>query len=174
MMHRVFNVWLVTILACGPLLCGCSGDAGVGGADQVPVHEVSGQITLNGAPVPGAQVSFSPKDGQPPALGRTDTDGRYTLTTYEAGDGAAAGSFVVLVTKSGAGAGSSGGPTSHDAYVASGQNANAMHAAAQKGQGAAADSGSLLPEKYSNIGASPLNVTVPADDPNAYNFDLQP
>lgn len=75
--------------------------AGCGGADegQKPVYVVSGKILLAGAPVPKASVIFSPNDGQPVAYGTTEADGTFQLTTYDYHDGAAAGKFDVLVSK---------------------------------------------------------------------------
>jgi hypothetical protein len=75
---------------------GCCGGA-VGDGNREPVYRTSGKITLDGAPVADATVTFSPKGGGPPAPGRTNANGEYKLT---AEDGATACDFVVLVVKS--------------------------------------------------------------------------
>jgi len=66
---------------------------------------VSGVVTLDGKPVEGASVSFTPvaeKDGGVGgSYGKTDAEGRYTLRTV-AGDrtGAAVGKHKVTITLS--------------------------------------------------------------------------
>ena len=79
------------------LLTGC-GDKGVAG--RPPVYPVSGQVLYQGKPLEGAFVSFTPTEGGTHgASGRTDADGRFTLTTFDSGDGAPAGRYRVTVTK---------------------------------------------------------------------------
>ena len=147
---------------------GCSGGADVEG-NRLDVYPITGKITMNGAPVADAAVSFSPKGAQPPAIGRTDANGVYTLRTYEPGDGAAAGEFVVLVSKQEVSAAPNPGlghdpnnPSAFDSSVVTQQ-----HAAQQQA------SKSLLPEKYSAIDQSDLTATVSADGPREFNFDLK-
>ena len=59
---------------------------------------VSGTVTLDGQPVAGAVVRFTP-DGTRPvmAYGLTQNSGQYRLTTYEKGDGAVPGKYAVTV-----------------------------------------------------------------------------
>lgn len=70
-------------------LCGCGSNS-----DMAPV---SGIVTVNGKPVPAAQVLFT-SAGHRPAAGETDSSGRYVLSTFETGDGASIGSYSVTVT----------------------------------------------------------------------------
>ena len=49
-------------------------------------------------PVAGAQVMFNVEGGRP-AQGTTDTSGKFTLTSFEAGDGAPPGKYKVTVVK---------------------------------------------------------------------------
>jgi hypothetical protein len=61
-----------------------SGCGGCGGAPSNVGH-VTGRITLEGQALPDALVTFSPvKEGGTSALGKTDSDGNYTLG-YTAG-----------------------------------------------------------------------------------------
>ena len=64
--------------------------------------KVIGVLTLDGQPASGATVKFSPsRDGESrgyPAVGITDPNGRFRLTTFEAGDGAVPGTYTVTVT----------------------------------------------------------------------------
>ena len=158
----------------GLFLAGCSGKA-VGEKGRVPVYKVSGKITMAGSPVANANVIFSPRAGQPVALGRTDSAGQYTLTTYDAGDGAAEGDFVVLVNKSAAQ--TAVAPSiSHDPQKpnANAFDADAAHAA--RGAGAAsAEADSALPARYTRVDESDLRATVKANGPNdKVDFDLKP
>jgi hypothetical protein len=168
-MSLIPRVVVVLCLASLLLSTGCSG--GGAGAERKPTIKVSGTIKMAGGPVADAVVTFSPQEGQPVAFGRTDSQGKYTLTTYEAGDGAVAGKYIVLVTKSSSGGAAAGGATvSHEAFV-SGQASVTAHAAAGKTGGAAASS--VLPEKYSRTTTSDLTATV-APDQTTYDFELQP
>jgi len=67
------------------------------------VEKVEGTVTLDGAPLEGATVLFSPAGGGLPAAGRTEAGGSFRLATAMPGldgaVGAAAGDYVVMVTK---------------------------------------------------------------------------
>jgi hypothetical protein len=79
----------------GLLLVGLA--IGGGCSRQIPVHPVSGRVTLDGKPLVDAQISFRPANG-PEAFGVLDGDGRYTLSTRAAGDGAVAGKHAVTLS----------------------------------------------------------------------------
>ena len=76
---------------------GCSG-----GAD-FSVEMVEGIVTLDGSPLEGATVGFSPADGTgKPAVGRTDASGKYVLTAMQGGEfgkGTMLGKYKVSITK---------------------------------------------------------------------------
>lgn len=61
--------------------------------------KVSGTVTLDGEPVAGAHIRFSPEGKGTAAFAETDTRGRYQLRTYDPGDGAIPGDYRVSVTK---------------------------------------------------------------------------
>ena len=147
------------------LWAGCSGSGG--GGERVKVYRASGKVTMSGGAVANASVTFSPQEKQPVATGLTDNEGNFTLTTYEGGDGAAAGDYVAIVTKSVA----SSDPTaaSHEAYASGKTDASAMHSAEKS---SAPTSG--LPEKYSRVDQSDLKATVTADGDNVFNLELKP
>lgn len=63
------NVWVVSLAVCG---CG-SGD------DRPELGQVTGTITMDGKPLAGTVVVFSPDNGRP-ARGKTDAEGKYELT----------------------------------------------------------------------------------------------
>ena len=87
------GVFLAGVLGCG------------GNPDQYGVVPVRGVITCKGVPMAKAFVNFTPldqedrKEGRPgrPALGVTDEEGKFELTTYENGDGAIVGKHRVSV-----------------------------------------------------------------------------
>lgn len=144
------------------LLIGCSGAEG---DTPVDVHPVTGKVTLNGAPVAGASVTFSPKSNQPVATGRTDDSGTYTLTTYASGDGAAAGDYVALVYKNEVDSSAASGPAPHDP--------NNPTPKAHGGPSRRAVTKSLVPKKYGSADESDLKVTVKEGE-NNIPLDLKP
>lgn len=79
-------------IAC---LCGC------GGGDGLPqLYPVTGQILLDGKPVPNATVVFEPirksdKEFGRPGNAYSDAEGRIAPWTLRAGDGLPAGKFRV-------------------------------------------------------------------------------
>lgn len=158
--------WFLSSLPAAAVLAlaGCGGADGDAG--RVDVYAVSGKVTFAGAPVPEATVTFSPTGQQPVALGRTDAQGNYVMTTYDSGDGAAAGDYKVLVMKAAAAAGASG-PVGHDAYSA---GAASSHSASSSGAGA----GSALPAQYSAVDKTPLTATVKTEGENTIDFALTP
>jgi hypothetical protein len=73
-----------------------------GGSTDVPeVAPVGGTVTVKGQPRGDLNVIFHPEGGGRPAMGMTDADGRFTLTTYNTGDGAAVGTHHVAITAGG-------------------------------------------------------------------------
>jgi hypothetical protein len=58
---------------------------------------VEGTVTLNGEPLAGAKVTFTPDEGRP-ATGVTNQEGRYRLTTKKANDGAAVGRHRISIS----------------------------------------------------------------------------
>ena len=58
--------------------------AGCGGADRPPLGYVSGRVTLDGDPVPGAVVVMKPEVGRQ-AVGRTDDKGYFNVE-YNVGE----------------------------------------------------------------------------------------
>ncbi len=90
------------LFVCGVLLMtgvGCS-------SSNVPMqrtYKTTGRVLLDGQPVGGLDVRFIPKDKtefklEETPLGRTDEQGNFTLTTYNTGDGAPAGEYLVAVS----------------------------------------------------------------------------
>lgn len=81
-------VFASSAIALAAALSGCSGSNAA---------SVSGTITLDGQPLPGANVSFYPDEGaNAPAYGQTDSQGRYSLSTGSE-SGLAPGKYVAVV-----------------------------------------------------------------------------
>lgn len=91
----------LTVLLVSLLLTGCGGDDG--SALQLPekLIPVTGQVTLDGKPLPGALVLFLPPADQEPwreARGVTDQQGNYELIYYGEHKGTVPGEHEVRIT----------------------------------------------------------------------------
>ena len=131
---------------CVTLLCGCPGDS-----DAPPTTKVEGKVQLNGKPVADATVNFSPADPAQlrPAVGTTDQEGKYVLSSFEPSDGAMPGEYLVSI-------------------VPSVKQAGPLY-------GSAPQPTSPVPDKYKNPETSGLKATITADaeEPVQLNFDLE-
>jgi hypothetical protein len=71
------------------------------GSSRKPVYPVTGHLYLKHKPVAGATVIFHPVKADPTEVakpaGRVEDDGTFKLTTYDKGDGAPEGDYVVTV-----------------------------------------------------------------------------
>lgn len=79
------------------VIIGCTGKD----PNEPVMVPVSGTVSLDGKPLSGADVSFVPTGqtlGQG-AVGRTDKDGSFTLHGRRGGEGAATGSYKVVISK---------------------------------------------------------------------------
>jgi len=88
-MKRFLCGLVCALVALG--LIGCGGDP--------TVAKVSGTVTLDGEPVEGASVIFTPIGGGRPATGQTDAEGNFKLSTYASADGALIAEHAVSVVK---------------------------------------------------------------------------
>ncbi len=171
MFSTKFRLGIGLIVVAG--MIGCSGSGG----DRPKTEKVSGTVTYKGKPVDGAVVKFISDDAaKPAAVGRTDASGKFTLMTFDSGDGAVVGTFKVAITKTKAPADNAIAVTSDDPA--------AMYEAAEKagidpfaeGAGTSPESmetGSLLPEKYANAESSGLIANVTAGGKNDFTFALE-
>ena len=58
---------------------------------------VTGILTVDGVPYPDVVITYASVTGNPSAIGKTDAEGKYTLTTFKPKDGAMPGECVVLL-----------------------------------------------------------------------------
>lgn len=126
-------------------LLGCSGND-----DKMETAPVTGVVKVHGEAIEGATVTFYPDKGKY-ATGMTDAEGKFTLTTYETGDGAVVGTHKVTI--------------SHAGEVLESNDEEALKQAAE--------ATSLVPEKYGNMETSELSKTVEAGKNNEFEFDLK-
>ena len=118
------------------------------GDGRFPTAPVSGSVTLDGKPLTNGTVIFTPKQGWP-AQGTLDSEGRFTLTTYNAGDGAILGPNQVVVI----------------AVTEEDPNEHFERPPSRPVQ-------SLIPERYGNQSTSGLSHEVKADGPNEVQLEL--
>ena len=93
-MIRKFSFLLIlSVVVC--IVIGC--------APKEKRSGVTGTVTMDGKPVEGAQVTFTPQTGNPSneAYGRTDAEGKYSLRGLIGGEkaGALAGEYKVTIMK---------------------------------------------------------------------------
>lgn len=153
---------LCAALSASALMLGC----GAGGdAPAVPVYPVTGKVILHGAPLADASVSFAPLAGQPTAVGRTNAQGEFTLSTYDYGDGAAAGEYAVVVSKAIAAKAAAEDEHSADPYATAGEE----HDAGGQAEG---DAVSVVPPQYGKSSETPLRETVKQGE-NRFEFKIE-
>lgn len=107
---------------------------------------VTGEVTYHGQPVKDAQVMFMPKGGRP-ALGVTDAEGRFMMTSFSVGDGAVCGEHIVCISKTVPDP--NGDPRLPYARTLP-----------------------VLPQRYASYTSSPFKATVTATGPNDFHFDV--
>lgn len=81
--------WVAAALAA--LAAGCSRKG------TAPTAPVSGVVTYQGKPATDVRVIFTPQGGRP-AIGHTDAEGRFSLTTFQQDDGAVPGTHVATIS----------------------------------------------------------------------------
>jgi hypothetical protein len=146
----------LVLIASAAFLLGC-GDTG-----KPPLGRVSGKVTYNGQPVTKGIVSFVPRGGPGSQTGQTATgeigsDGSYTLTTFDKGDGAVLGEHTVLVSA-----------REEDPAI----KGHGMPIPDAKGRVNIKPAKLLVPEKYATVANSPLRYTVHEGD-NKNDIELK-
>ena len=140
---------LLVSLACIP---GCKKNA------PIKTDVVTGVITMDGAPLAGARVTFSPVDASGSvAIGTTDDSGKYILQTLlgAADAGTTPGDYIVSVSKT------VNEPTGkQEMSESAGEMMDIMIAK------------ELVPAKFTNKKSTPHKATVVANQPNSFDFDV--
>lgn len=68
--------------------------------ERTPVFPVKGTITFKGQPIPGALIALHPKspvEGTPQPRANVTKEGALEVSTYDGGDGAPEGDYVLTV-----------------------------------------------------------------------------
>lgn len=126
--------------------------AGSGCGGRPALVPVSGTVLFRGQPVDGAQVSLLAPGAPRNAAGMTDGAGRFTLTTFEPGDGALPGEHKVIVSK-------------WETAAGTGRSPGRSLAPGGENMGNYVQPKSLLPARYENPEQSELRVTVESGAP---------
>lgn len=91
----IHYLWLTLVLIASH--SGCSGSR----TAPLPVYAVKGELFVGDKPAEAAVVAFHPRNrsewASATSRGVVDRDGRFSLTTYAANDGAPEGEYVVTV-----------------------------------------------------------------------------
>lgn len=119
---------------------------GCGKKSHFPLVETTGRLVYKGQPVADASVMLSPLEGQRAAVGKTDAQGRFELTTMNPRDGAMPGKYKIVITKA--------------AAVEAAADAAEMPDITKE-QSLAKPAPAAIPAKYSNPNTTPLECTIP-------------
>ena len=152
---------LAVVLLASVLGLGCGGQQG---ADRPKTVPVSGTVTHNGEAVDGATVAFQSAGGSRGAVGVTDAGGKYTLTTFESGDGAVPGEYQVKIFKYKVEISEAVADTDSEDYVPPAEG---------EGEEEAAEPENLLPPIYADPTTSGLTATVSESGDNTFDFPLE-
>ena len=146
-------------LGCGPT------------GPDIDTFPVTGIVTLKGAPVEGALVSFVPEGGTYSPAGTTDASGKYTLNTMGV-DGAPAGTYKVKILKQKI---TQAEPAEPAPSGAGGMPPDELEENDPSYAGDEAEPeeevGNLLPAKYASETTSGLTAVVQEGE-NNFDFDL--
>jgi hypothetical protein len=148
-------------LVCLVALLGGCGEAGP------TLYPAGGTVTYKGEALDGATVTFSCDEANTVATGKTDAQGRFELSTYKRGEGAAAGKHTVTVSKVKVSA-PSGPPTmemSKDQKVMDDIMGGGFPPELVPPE-------SEIPEKYNDAARPILEFTVSAEASNDFKIEL--
>lgn len=95
--HAALNAkhWLALVAV---LLGGCGAKDDIPG--RLPTYAVTGEVFVDGQPAADAFVYLNPRGDRPPQLrpyAQVDSQGKFAISTYLAGDGAPAGEYVITI-----------------------------------------------------------------------------
>jgi len=151
---RLFCLTLLPLCLILPL-SGCQGDG------KPEVAPTTGVVTYDGEPVAKASVAFVPMGEAPNAIGTTDDEGRFTLTTFNPGDGAVVGAHRVIVV-----------PHNPNLEQLSGDMSDPNEYLAAVAEAEAREKQSSLPPRYASVETTDLTVTVKPGTENELSLKL--
>jgi len=127
--------------------------------------KVTGQVTLDGRPVPWASVTFFPKlESIPLSSGRTDEKGNFLLTPVSGvgGEGALAGDYFVSMTKSN---------LSEEQMYSLGNPADSLTSSSGSGMPAYKERQDFFPKQYTSPKTSGFEASVEKGKKNHFVFE---
>ena len=134
-------------------LCMLLGMIGCGGPELV---EAGGTLKFNNQSIAGADVVFVPDEGGSPVIGRTDEEGKFSLST-DGKSGALPGPYKIAITA-----------------VRQKRAVKDSEAVGMTDAQIAANHESLIPKKYNNTILSGLTAKVSEDrSANVFSLDLK-
>jgi hypothetical protein len=154
---------LLLLVACVAVVPGISG-CGEEKLDRPPVFKVRGKVTMQGKPVPNADVTFIHKESNRASFGKTNAEGEYKLTTFNANDGAVEGKHDVSVVDI--------PPAPETPAIADVESAD--YQPPKIGQDTMPVAKSRLPQRYADPSTSGLFGVVNADGENVVDLELTP
>lgn len=163
----MIKLWCIKakLLVTMTLMTACVGCLG---ESNPPTFPVTGVVTLNGKPVEGATVIFSPTtEGAEAATGKTDATGTYSMTTYVNADGVRPGSYMVKVFKF-----ESLAPPPSESSPNFDPNAELEDEGYDPDQVDTRAAKNLLPPKYSSEVTSGLKLDI-KEEPQTFDIDLK-
>jgi hypothetical protein len=159
--------WLLILISPLIMLAGCGSSSGF-----PKTYKVSGTVKQSGKPVDGAMVTFLSDEGTKAAVGSTNANGEFKLSTFGPGDGALPGSYKVTITKLSVPA-ASAAPSLPPGVLASGDISDSYEPpSGNEGSRGSGTSKNLLPAKYASETSSGLIATVAPNDTNKFDFEL--
>ena len=137
------------------LCLGCAG--GDEWTEKLPeTAEVTGVVTLDGEPVEGAAVVFSPDDGKHAGQALTDASGRFSASAFPSKEGLVPGAYKVAISKTVEKKGPKvTGPDA--AHLVGGEDVFWVN---------------VLPEKNFNPNMSGLTATIPEEGNSELRYEL--
>ncbi|MBW3599543.1 MAG: hypothetical protein KY475_20005 [Planctomycetes bacterium] len=136
---------ILCLIVAIAFLSGCNEESGP------ETHPVTGQVTIDGKPAEGLQITFNPVEaGKEPASGNVGPDGSYTLYTGVAGKpGAPPGKYKITLS----------------------DPADTSYMEAEGGGDPTKVTTGRVPEEYKSVETSPKEVEVTAGT-NTINIEI--
>jgi hypothetical protein len=150
----------LVMLSCCVLTAGCGSEK----VNRPPVFKVAGKVTMQGKPVPNADVTFIHKESNRAAFGKTNAEGEYKLTTFNANDGAVEGRHDISVVDI--------PPPPETPAIASVESE--QYQPPKIGEDTMPKPKSRLPQRYADTATSGLFGVVNPDGENVVDLELTP
>jgi hypothetical protein len=145
MIRLVSRNGILSVLAMMSAVCvGCGGGSN---EKLTKVYSVDGVVKYQGQPVEGATITFTATGSEPrTSFGKSGANGEFNVTTFTKDDGAVVGMHAVTVKK--------------------------VETSEPDATGIMPPEKQLLPERYGDLGTSPLTAEITEKGPNKIELIL--